>query len=172
VSYMRCERVQELLLTDYADGRLDEALRREVAGHIKDCGACRDFERAVREKAVEPLRRAGKIEPPAYLWERIRREVSAEKRPAVDVYGALAGAAATLRRGLEALTRVPKPVLAFATVAMLIIAVALARQPIERRSLNNYLNEQIEFVAGLENGEANDLDLPDTHIGTGVEDLL
>jgi len=169
---MRCERVQDLLLTDYTDGRLDEALRREVAGHIKSCGACRDFECVVREKAVAPLKHAEKIEPPAYLWERIRREVSAERRPAIDVYGALGSVAGTLRRGLEALTRIPKPALAFAMVAMLIIAVALARQPIERRSLNNYLNEQIDFMAGLDSDEANGAGVFDTSTGSGAEDLI
>ena len=172
MSDMRCERVQELLLTDYTDDRLDGALRREVAGHIKSCGVCRDFERAVREKAVAPLKRAEKMEPPAYIWERIRREVSAEKRPAIDVYGALAGAAGTLRRGLEALTRIPKPALAFAMVAMLIIAVALARQPIERRFLNNYLNEQIEFMAGLDTFNGDGADMFDTSTGSGAEDLI
>lgn len=171
---MRCEQAQELILTDYTDGQLDEALRREVAGHIKDCSVCREFEATVRAKAVEPLRGAEKPEAPAYLWSRIRQRIEAEGRPAgaFGIGDMLAGAAGILKRGMDAILRIPKPALAFATVAMLIIAVALARQPIERRSLNNYLNEQIDFMATLDNDETNGAGMFDTSTGSAAEDLI
>ncbi|MBN1526584.1 MAG: zf-HC2 domain-containing protein [Candidatus Omnitrophica bacterium] len=170
---MRCERIQGLILTDYTDGRLGEAMRREVAAHIKGCAACREFEAAVRAKAVKPLRGAEKPEAPAYLWGRIRQRIEAEGRPAgaFGIGDVLAGAAGVFRRGMDAILRIPKPALAFATVAMLIIAVTLARQPIERRSLNNYLNEQIEFMAGLDTFNGNG-GIFDTGTGTGMEDIL
>ena len=53
---MRCERIQELLLTDYTDTEASEALRGEVAEHLASCASCRAFARTVSEKAVMPFK--------------------------------------------------------------------------------------------------------------------
>jgi len=165
---MRCERIQDLILSDYIDGQVDESNRRLVAEHIEGCSACREFEAAVRAKAVEPFKDARKAEVPVYLWEGIRRKIAAEGRTT----GVLTGVAMTLRRGLEGLLRIPKPAVAFAFVAVLIIAIVIAQPYFEKGAIDNYINDQVDFMANLDSDDANGYTALDVNVNTGVENLL
>jgi predicted anti-sigma-YlaC factor YlaD len=165
---MNCERIQDLILSDYTDGQLDEINRRRITEHIRNCDACRAFEQVVREKAVQPLRSAPMAEPPAYLWEGVKRKIAAEARP-VEI---LAGAAAALRRGLETLLSIPKPAIAFAVVTMLIIAVLIAKPIADRAAVNDYIKEQVDFMALLDTEDVNGSTALDMNVSTGVESLI
>lgn len=146
---MRCERVQELILTDYTDRALDEKLAREIDEHIRSCDACREFKRAAGESAVQPFRAARSAEAPSYIWERVKQKIAAETPARVGI----------LDNIFWSLGRIPKPAVAFAAAAALIIAVLIARPIAQTRAANEYMAEQISFmmqadiIEGNGNGE-------------------
>lgn len=157
---MNCQKIKELILTDFSDGQLNEKLQKQVAEHLDSCKACREFALAVKKTAIEPLKKAGKISAPDYLWYRIKDKIIAEeKKPA----------SAGLLDNLRAIFH-PKPALVLATVAVvIIIAAILFKFSLNGNKVNIYLNEQIEFVSYLgENGNgSSQIDL-----GTSIEELL
>lgn len=164
---MKCARIQELILSDYSDGQLDEGNRRLVGEHIAKCDTCKVFAREVRSKVIEPLRRVQPVEPPVYLWEGVRRRIASQERE-----GVLIRVAEGLRTGLETILRIPKPAIAFAAVAALIIAIVIARPQIEKGTVNEYLSDQVDFLAELDGDSTNGYSFLDTNISTGVDGLL
>ena len=150
---MRCERIQELLLTDYTDTEASEALRGEVAEHLASCASCRAFARTVSEKAVMPFKTVRPEEPPSYIWQRIRESVVSV--PAKRSPSFLPEAAEIIKNVFAGMIRIPKPALAFAAAAMVILAVLVTRPLMQERALNEYLDDQMTFLAMLETDESN-----------------
>jgi anti-sigma factor RsiW len=146
---MRCERIQELILTDYMDKELDEKLVREVDGHILSCAACREFKRVAEQKAVQPFKAvpstAASAQAPSYIWERVKREVAREGT----------GRTGILENIFRYLGKIPRPAVAFAAAAVLIIAVLVARPIAQTRAANDYIAEQMEFMVRLDMAETN-----------------
>ncbi len=142
---MNCQKIQDLILTDYTDNEAPEAVRRQVEEHLAACSACREFEAAVREKAVRPLQEAGRAEAPARLWSRVTSEIFAQQ---------LKPAPAGLFERIRDLARAPRPAFAFSTVAALVIfGILVARLPYftgsaERQQLAELaIEDQIDYFA-------------------------
>jgi len=149
---MRCERIQELILTDYMDKELGEKLTREIDGHIRSCAACREFKRVAEKKTVQPFKAVQSVEAPSYIWERVKQKIAAES---AGRSGALAGAADIIRNIFWSLGRIPRPAVAFAAAAVLIIAGLVARPIVQTRAANEYMAEQIDFIMQLDIAETN-----------------
>lgn len=136
---MNCEKVRELLLTDHVDSELDADTAALVRSHLAKCASCKAFEATVLHAAVEPFKGAGLSAlptPPAYIWKRIERAIGNE-RPSRAPFA------------------FPKPVFVMATVAMLVVAVALFAHTryAEQRDLALYVEEEMMFLSSLgENG--------------------
>jgi len=150
---MNCAKIRELLITDYIDGELGKERRAAVAGHLRSCPGCAQFERELKEQAVLPFKSAERKSPPDYVWGRIRTAIINEPRPAAR----------------PAFTRRLKPALALSAVAALILAVVIVARPhrIPNGTLNIYLAEQAEFLA--------DSSLNGTNIsgfGTSIEEYF
>jgi hypothetical protein len=71
VSGFDCARAEELL-SDHLEGVLDPLLAREMAGHLRACGSCRDLREALSE-VVAALRSYPSVEPAAGLAARVAR---------------------------------------------------------------------------------------------------
>jgi len=142
---MRCDKVKELLMTDYIDGELDGATEKLVRQHLESCVECRAFEAAVQKSAVKPLKAATQKRPPAYVWERIRREVYEEKSSI---------AFGSLKERLGELFAVPRLRLVAVTVAMVLIVSAFVgyQRYADQRALDTYIDEQVSFLSDLSNG--------------------
>lgn len=149
---MRCERIQELILTDYMDKTLAEKLAREVDGHILSCGACREFKRVAEEKVAKPFKAAQSAKAPSYIWERVKQEIATESAESPGVF---TGAADIIRNIFWSLGRIPKPAVAFAAAAVVIIAILVARPIAQTRAANEYMAEQIDFMMQADIVEAN-----------------
>ena len=140
---MNCEKVRELLVTDYIDRELDADTEERVIAHLAQCASCKAFEATVRMSAVEPFKDARPIAPPKHVWERVAGAIETEH----DKRSALSW---------------PKSVFVAATVAMLMVAVALFahNQYTEQRSLNLYIEEEMMSFASIgENSVIGDEDL-------------
>lgn len=149
---MKCERIQGLILTDYMDRELDEKGVREVDGHILSCAACREFKRVAEKKAVQPLKAVQSAEAPSYIWERVKQKIAAES---AERSGVFAGAADIIRNIFWSLGKIPRPAVAFAAAAVLIIAVLVARPIAQTRAANDYIAEQMDFMVRLDMVETN-----------------
>jgi predicted anti-sigma-YlaC factor YlaD len=77
---MNCEKVKELLLTDYADNRLDAQDRAMVDEHIARCSVCRELQTMALTIAESLFDDDKNIQAPEYLWHRIKREIVSEKK--------------------------------------------------------------------------------------------
>ncbi|MFH1655667.1 MAG: hypothetical protein ABH954_03550 [Candidatus Omnitrophota bacterium] len=159
---MNCEKIKDLILTDFSDGRLNEKLQKHISEHLNSCKNCQEFAQAVQKMTIEPFKKAKRTLAPEYLWQRIKDKISAqEPKPAFT------GLLDNLRVIFHS-----KPALALATIAaVIIIAAILFRQPINGNEVNIYLNEQIDFVSYLgENGNGNGSSA--LNLGTAIEEFL
>jgi anti-sigma factor RsiW len=76
---MTCHEIQDLLLTDMLDGGVTADRKEAVEEHLAGCSACREV-LSVALKLEADLKPSPSVQPPAYLWDRIRDKV--EARPA------------------------------------------------------------------------------------------
>ncbi|MBM3248701.1 MAG: zf-HC2 domain-containing protein [Candidatus Omnitrophica bacterium] len=157
---MNCEKIKELILTDFSDNRLDEKLKSQVNAHLSSCAGCREFAQSVNKIAIEPFKSAQKENPPDYLWYRIKERIGGEKpQPALS----------GVFEGLQMFFH-PKPAFALATIAVVIIIASVMFRPyLRNKQANLYLNEQIDFVSSLgQNGNGSS----EINFGTSVEEFL
>ena len=172
---MRCERMKELVITDYSDGEISDALKREVEEHLRTCSACRQFKQEVQKTAIHPFKRVQELKPPASVWNQIKETIALKERKQLD--GVFADLKGFIRHGI--LTR--KPVGALATVVtVILIALVLARFPFRStevsvtrvNGVNGYVEEQIEFLGSLDSGETDYYEEEFMYLGTSIEDYL
>ncbi len=71
---MKCQDIQNKLLTDFLDSELVPAEKIRIEAHLAGCASCREFLLAVK-KINEPLEQQGGIQPPGHVWAKIREEV-------------------------------------------------------------------------------------------------
>ena len=164
---MICKEIQDLSITDYADGELDASAQYDIEQHIKSCAACREFADSAR-RACEPLRASEKLQPPVSVWRGIEEAILArEETVSVSLRERLFGA-------LQWGTHHPKPVFALSSaMGILIVAGVFLAQFAYRPdvSVRDYLRDQSDFMYSLNGGGARALDAA-VNLGTGVEELL
>lgn len=76
---MKCERVKELLMSDFIDGEVGKSLKMEIEGHLETCANCKKVEEQIRKIAVKPFEVLEKTSPPEEVWQRIKGAIE-EKR--------------------------------------------------------------------------------------------
>lgn len=118
---MNCDRIQELILTDYLDGRMDESAKKHVEEHLYACPDCLQFARAAKKTAFESFEGLDKVQPPDHVWARIEEAIHEENSSIIRQ------APQWLER-LKSLISVPRPVFALATVLILFLAAGTAHQ--------------------------------------------
>ena len=74
---MKCEKIRDIIITDYIDNELDEAGQAAIDGHLAVCENCRLFEKSLAA-AVKPLRNYETSLPPDFLWSRIKNALERE----------------------------------------------------------------------------------------------
>jgi predicted anti-sigma-YlaC factor YlaD len=77
---MKCDKVRELLLTDYLDCEADNVIMTMVDTHLQGCSACREYARMVKATVREPFASNERLEVPPMLWEKVRARISAINR--------------------------------------------------------------------------------------------
>lgn len=144
---MECKKVQDRLLTEYADKELGREENDEVERHLTACRDCREFFEAVQRSAVAPFKEAGAMQPDAAVWQRIQEEIEAERSRSRNGFWKLADA-------LAPFLRMPQPVFRAAFVtALILVVVVLAQWPARYADpVYGYLSEQMVFMSGLEAG--------------------
>ncbi|MEA3489380.1 MAG: zf-HC2 domain-containing protein [Candidatus Omnitrophota bacterium] len=160
---MKCGKIRKMILTDYIDGELDPGQRKVVEDHIRSCPRCGELLQIVRDAAVDPLKRAERLQPPEETWHGIKGVIEAN-RPESPLSG--------LRERLREILAERKPAFAVLTASILIVIAALVARTylFDRASLNMYLEEQLSFIDALNNGDRENGSYTD--IGIPMEDFL
>ena len=154
---MNCKRIKELITTGYIDKELDEKLMKDIEAHLKVCHGCGAFEELLRKAAVEPFKNAQEIKPPAYLWKRIRENI--EKEGGIREQWVFS---------------IPRPVFA-ATAAIavcVILMIVLSATLNSHKQLDNYIQDQGEFLSNLDPSSRNSLTNNHSGFGTTIEEFF
>ncbi|MFH1552072.1 MAG: zf-HC2 domain-containing protein [Candidatus Omnitrophota bacterium] len=158
---MRCKKIQRLILADYTDREMTGPSRRKVTDHIRTCADCRELEERVKERIIAPLRQTGHVQPPEEVWLRIKRAIEGPERESVRE---------SIADFLNNLLRVRKPVFAAGYLLVLVIAGGIFATTYfsERNAVNVYLEEQLDFLDSLDNGNGD----TDEYNGFFPEDIF
>jgi predicted anti-sigma-YlaC factor YlaD len=164
---MECKKVQDRLLTEYADKELGTEENTEVERHLTACLDCREFFGAVQRSSVIPFKETGEMQPDGAVWQKIQEKIVEERERSRNVFWKLADA-------LTPFLRIPQPIFRMAFVtALILIVVVLAKWPASYADpVYGYLSEQMTFMSGLKagntdllNGDVKDYDVVFEEIG-------
>lgn len=76
---MKCDKIKELILTDYVDGQLEAAEKVRLEEHLKACSACHEFAQTVQKELVTPFADLDRPEVPPAVWQNIRTAIAPEE---------------------------------------------------------------------------------------------
>ncbi len=165
---MKCDNVQELILTDYLDGQVNEEQKKNIEKHLASCVHCREYELVARETVITPFNNTEKLSPPKATWDKIRNQIEEDERQEIT------NPFADLIRGIKSALYIPKPVFAVASVAIVIlIIVTVIQLPSDDQKIAKMsAEEQIECMTYLL-GEFNE-ELADegSDFGASVEEFF
>ena len=128
---MQCERIHEILLTDYVDGELSAEKSKEVEAHLSSCSQCREFLAELRlltEKAT--FQRANESISQERVWQNIKGQIEEERAPAV-VSNPFVG----ITSWLKDILRLPKPAFALFAVTAVVLIVTVQTKLINRQEI-------------------------------------
>jgi anti-sigma factor RsiW len=145
---MECKKIQDRLLTEYADKELGPEENTEVEQHLTSCLHCREFFWVIRRNAVIPFKEAGEMQPESVVWERIQERIEEERTRSRNGFWKLADA-------LTPFLRMPQPIFRAAFVtALILVVVVLAKWPASYADpVYGYLSDQMTFMSGLKAGD-------------------
>jgi predicted anti-sigma-YlaC factor YlaD len=109
---MKCDKVRDILITDYIDGEASQSVCVEIEKHLKACKNCKEFYATVKKEAVLPFAGAEDIAPPEEVWNNIKVRITQE-RQTFDVIGAL--------NSFKERFFIPKPALAMVSLLLFIV---------------------------------------------------
>jgi|GEM_PF-1286723 len=112
---MNCERIREIIITDYADGTVTDTDAGLIKEHLSSCWECREFEALVQSSAIAPFQRLEREDVPPGIWDAIREQLP-EPAP---------GRAPSLRAALSRLFFIPRPALLALSSVSACVAAAL-----------------------------------------------
>lgn len=139
---MNCERIQDLILTDYLDDQMDKSQKKYLEEHLSSCPQCMEFARIAKKAAFEPFVNAEKLSPPGSVWSNIQGSILAEQQGRTNFLVNLLD-----RFGWG--SPIPRPAFAFASVMIMVLLVGtLTEYKIHQRVS---AKEQIEYLSSLTN---------------------
>ena len=109
---MKCSNWQDLILTDYLDNQMNEEQTTLVEEHLSDCRECREFAANARKAVIEPFENAQRKEPSEVVWQNIKKAISEEQEE---------GEFVSLWERVKETIFIPKPALAFAAIAIVLV---------------------------------------------------
>ena len=155
---MRCEEIQEILLTDYQDGELSQERKKMVEHHLISCAPCRTLAEAVRKISIEPFSKAQTSNfSQEDIWEKLKERIEGEQTPVLEKHFFN-----------------PRPV--FGLVSFVILIMIIARLdvfPSKTQMVEGVSHEEkIESLGYLMEEVTVESDETDSGYGTAIEEFL
>ncbi len=163
---MKCKQVQEWILTDYLDGEMSLQDKNVLESHLKTCATCREFASAVKKISMEPFQDLRKENPPDVVWSRIKESIlfpHEEQEPFWKKF---------LEGRRESWVFKPQPAFAMGLVVVLFIGVILGSTSFYQQAKNKKVQEQVEYLAYLMQGEESQLTENKENFGTYIEEYF
>lgn len=157
---MKCDKIKDLLKTDYLDSRAAAEEISQIKAHLAVCPDCRRLEQELSDQRAL-FRQSPRIGPPERVWRRIREAIVSERLEREN---------RAQNWGLERLKRLfwqPKPVFALTgVIGILIFAAVFSALIIQNRlSVSQDTNAQIFAEYSLNS----DSDSQTYDLGSSVE---
>jgi len=167
---MNCKNVEDLILTDYPDGQMDEEQEKQIEKHLASCVHCREYELAVRKTVIVPFNNSERVNPPAVIWHKIKEQIEEEEEEEEE----LTSPFADLIRRIKSLLYMPKPALAVATIVIiLLVTVSIIKLPSKNQEIVKVDPEnQIECITYLINVFDQDSVNEDSGFETSIEEYF
>ena len=169
---MNCDKIKDIIVTDYLDKEVNEKILRSIESHIKECRSCCQFENRLKLKAVDPFKELKVSAPVNSVWVNIKNNIKHDQRLQAE------GLLAVFIHKVGVLFSIKRPVFAVLTL-MVVIAVGTFFM---RSKLNNvnesdtnireYLNEHIEFLTELDLYRDDYMEMNNFYFHTSIENYL
>lgn len=78
---MQCDKVKDILITDYIDNELEANARLKIEEHLSRCSSCKAFKEDLLNITIEPLKGVKEAIPPEFIWSRIKNSLEEQKAP-------------------------------------------------------------------------------------------
>lgn len=153
---MKCDKIKDMLMTDYIDGRCAPGVKREIEEHLAGCVTCREFYSVLVKNAAQPFKGLGPLEAPAGMWEEIKGRIEEKEEARTSVSRILF----PVRRAVFAMA-------AFMLVAGLLVGVKAWRL-YDSDLMSKYTRDQLYYFSLEETDEGSD----NGSFGTIVEEFL
>ena len=144
---MRCDRIRELLKSDYLDGQATEKEKQAVLEHLKQCPQCRQVEKELLgARAV--LQGAKEQQVPERIWQNIQQAIITEGMNAEELVNK------SVWERLRGLIWTPRPVFALASALTAVIFIAIfAGLIIQNRLSISRLDSALSVIEYHANGD-------------------
>lgn len=161
---MNCKKIKELILTDYIDNQMSDEDKIRLDIHFAHCHGCKEFFETVKRTLVEPFANAKKIEPPEFIWHRVKEAIIAKQQKKLSFV-------AGILEKLKFVFSIPKPALALSSgmVLFLIVMLTATLKFSDNETLENNGEEQAEYSTYSIDLPASALLNNDGGFGTSVE---
>lgn len=167
---MKCNQIQEFILTDYSDGQLEGEALKNVEQHLLSCPQCREFSAAVRQLSVEPFLKSNRPVPSQEnVWRRIREGIEAEPSPAYSP-DPLSDTISKLKQ----IVWMPRPALALLAVAVIVLITAVQLRTVgrEKAAQMKFMENKVTYLAYVADElSINQTDESDSY-GTAIEEYF
>ena len=162
---MKCQRIREIILTDYVDGQLNEKQKSLLGRHLTKCQRCEKFSIYAMKNIAGLFTNAERLVPSEIVWRRIKGSIEAEE---TNKPGVVIGFFDRLKGALY----IPKPATIFVTaltfilVASLVLALYIGNQ----NRLNYSSQKTIQDNDYYEKLFSDAYTAKDTGFGTAIEE--
>ena len=135
-----CKKTQDLILTNYLDGEMDENGKNVIKEHLASCQKCEEFSITAKKVGNELFLDANRVNVPEYLWRRVRETILTEERERKAFPNTFFGK-------FKNILCIPKPALAILTIVVLLLAIGtVTKIKIDNQAtINANISSQAEY---------------------------
>ena len=139
---MNCEKIKELILTDYIDNEMNDEERIRLNIHFANCHECKELFETAKNTVVKPFVNAKKIEMPGFIWHRVKQAIMAEEQKKLSFVP-------NILKKLRSVFYIPRSALAMSTIMALVLIVVLTAtlRFSNQESLETNREDQAEYSA-------------------------
>ena len=77
---MECNKVQDLILTDYIDNEMPQESKEDLERHLLSCPSCQKFKMLVKKFSLDPFEDCPSPEVPKEIWQNIQQKIPMQQK--------------------------------------------------------------------------------------------
>lgn len=166
---MNCEKVKDIILTDYLDGQLDIAGKAAVESHLGECPDCKEFAFIAGKASVEPFLKAKDAHlSENFIWSKVKKAIEGELQenapvPARSLWDVIKENMSTFK---------PSFVMAAMAVVILAIAVPLSIKSVPQTAKAPATEESGDYIDYVADELVASLEDDNSGYDTGIEEYF